>query len=333
MAIEDALRRFLRELGIGPSRILVAASGGADSTALLLACSELRSDGFTITAGHVNHGLRGLDSDQDEDFVREICQGLDLELHVRKGNLPADEVRKRGIEAAARTVRYGALGSIRRETQSAFIATAHTRRDQAETVLMRFLTGSGTTRLQGISPATAAGILRPLLEVDRVDVLDFLAARKIVHREDRSNDDERFLRNRIRRDIMPRLLEINPKLVSTLCETASQARSEAAALGELVVRSSAGWVREDLNHTKFDLEHAPADPWLLQAVLSRQIRRLEPGLRDVSARDLKRLIQDFPSLRRVSVSGSLELFREGTIVTLRHRGSHAPGFEHVVEPE
>ncbi|HUF17899.1 MAG TPA: tRNA lysidine(34) synthetase TilS, partial [Thermoanaerobaculia bacterium] len=222
--------------------------------------------------------------------------------------------------------------AIRSRTDADFIATAHTRKDQAETVLMRFLTGSGTTRLQGISPAKSGRILRPFLDVDREEVLELLSERKVVPREDRSNEDERFLRNRIRLDIMPRLLEINPNLISTLCETASQARSESAALEELVRRSSSGWVLESADRTTFDLGQAPDDPWLRQAVLARQIRRLEPGMRDVSAHDLKRLVDEWPRLRRVSVSGSLELAGDGKKVTLRLRQTPARAFELEVVP-
>ncbi len=327
MAIEAAIRRFLREQSIGPCRIVVAASGGADSTALLLALAQFRTEGFEVIAAHVNHALRGADSDADQAFVTDVCRSLGIEVHTELGAVPADQIRREGVEAAARRVRYEALEQVRSRTQATFVATAHTRRDQAETVLMRFLTGSGSSRLRGIAPRTDRGVIRPLLESDRGEILSFLTEQKIIPREDASNDDERFLRNRIRHETMPRLLEINPNLVSTLCETARQVRDEAAALDAWIRQSAEGWIDEEGDSTSFALERAPADVWLIQAILARQIRRLEPSLREISARDLRRLAEELPHLKRVSVSRDLELVRERARVRLRRRTQLNAPFE------
>jgi len=333
MAIEGLLRHFFSEYGIGPSRIMVAVSGGADSSALLLALSDMRKDGYTISAAHVNHGIRPGESDDDQKFVEELCAAYDIKLFVSRGDLAAGEVRESGIEAAARDVRYARLRELRDKSGAEFVATAHTKRDQAETVLMRFLTGSGLSRLRGIAPVTPEKVIRPLLEADRDQILAFLDFRGVVAQHDSSNDDERFLRNRIRHEILPRLLSINPGLISTLAETARQAREQSAVMDETVRMSSREWVIEAADSATFHLDRTPARLWLVQAALARQIRRLDPGSRDVSAEDLRRLTAELRTLRRVSVSRRLELSRIGSNATLRVRVLPLEPFELQILPE
>ena len=175
--------------------LLVAVSGGPDSTALLLALREID---VPISAAHVNHHLRGAESDGDEQFVRELCARLGVALRVADGSLDPDRIRDHGIEGAARDVRHALLQEIRSEAGATHIATAHHKIDQAETILMLLITGGGLAGLRGIHPVRADGVIRPLLEVSRVDIETFLAQRRVVPRIDRSNSDPRFLRNRVR---------------------------------------------------------------------------------------------------------------------------------------
>src|ERR1700736_3730944 len=111
--LAEAVRLFVTKYGIPPCGILAAVSGGPDSTALLLALLDLRSDGFTITCGHVNHHLRGPDSDADEAFVRDLCLARGVELHVADGTLDTAAIKARGVEAAAREIRTQRLLEIR----------------------------------------------------------------------------------------------------------------------------------------------------------------------------------------------------------------------------
>jgi tRNA(Ile)-lysidine synthetase-like protein len=142
----------------------------------------------------VNHHLRGAESDGDEAFVRDLCARLGVDLAVFDGTLDPELVRERGIEAAAREVRYARL----REVDARYVATAHQKNDQAETVLMRLLTGSGIAGLRGIHPVRGDGFVRPLLDVTRAEIEEFLRGQGVVARIDRSNEDLRFLRNRVR---------------------------------------------------------------------------------------------------------------------------------------
>src|SRR6185436_6740889 len=198
----EAVRQYFVKHRSEPSAtqrsIVAAVSGGADSTALLLALAELRDDGFEIHAAHVNNHLRGADSDADEAFVRDLCGRLGITLHVADGTLDAERVRERGIEAAAREVRYARLREIREAAGASVVATAHQKNDQAETVLMRLLTGTGIAGLRGIHPMRDDGFARPLLDVPRDAIDAYLRERGIEPRHDRSNDDPRFLRNRVR---------------------------------------------------------------------------------------------------------------------------------------
>lgn len=192
----SAVREFLVKSGIPSCRIVAAVSGGVDSTALLLALHELGD--YEIVCAHVNHHLRGADSDADEAFVRELCVRLGVPLHVADGTLDESAIRDRGIEAAAREVRYARLQEIREHANAEYVATAHQKNDQAETVLMRVLTGSSITGLRGIRAKREDGFIRPLLEVTREEIEAFLRERNITARFDRSNEDPRFLRNRVR---------------------------------------------------------------------------------------------------------------------------------------
>src|ERR1041385_6457882 len=168
--LTDAVARFLSAHHI--DRLLVAVSGGPDSTALLVALAELRAD---VGAAHVNHHLRGAESEEDERFVRELCELLRVQLGVVDGTLDPEAIREHGIEAAARDVRHARLHQLREALGMRWIATAHQLDDQAETILMRMMTGSGLAGLRGIHPIRDDGVVRPLLDVTRAEVEQFLS--------------------------------------------------------------------------------------------------------------------------------------------------------------
>jgi tRNA(Ile)-lysidine synthase len=321
----DSVRRFLEKHCIEPCAVLAAVSGGADSTALLLTLAELRDDGFTVVAAHVNHHLRGRESDEDEQFVRELCATIGVELHVADGTLDDERIRHRGIEAAAREVRYAKLRAIREETRAAFIATAHQKNDQAETVLMRLVTGSGIRGLRGIHAVRGDGIVRPLLDVTREEIDAFLRERNITPRHDRSNDDPRFLRNRVR--VLVRELGA----VDNLAAIAAQARQQWPLLERAIDEAESHGVDAGEHETCF--RHWPDDPWLRQALLHRHIHRLDPSARDVSANDLARLANEVDAIKRVSVTKDLELIRRRDALVLRRVPSAMPEFAVNVAPD
>lgn len=319
----EAVRQSFVKYRIGPCRVVAAVSGGADSTALLLAMSDLRADGFELVCAHVNHHLRGADSDADEAFVRELCATLGVPLHVADGTLDERVVRDAGVEAAARDVRYARLREIRERTGARFVATAHQKNDQAETVLMRLMTGSGIGGLRGIHPVRDDGFVRPLLDITRDAIDAFLRERNVTPRFDRSNDDPRFLRNRVR----AALRELGG--VENLADVAEQAR----LLWPVIERAIDAV--EDVQTTGEATRFLswPEDPWLRQALLHRHIRRLDPQARNVSAASLARLAAELEGIRRVSVTKSLELVRRGEELVLGKPPEPTEAFELELTPE
>lgn len=203
--------------------IAVAVSGGADSVCLLHILKSLSlTIGHKLSVAHVNHGLRGADSDADAEFVRELAASLNLTFHLFEVSIDSTG----NLEQNARAERYRALSTLMQTGIADRVALGHTRSDQAETVLFRFLRGSGSAGLAGIRPANATGFVRPLLECSRHDVEHYLTEHGIPWREDASNLDPRFARNRMRHRILPDLAAENPALEATLARTAEWAQGE-----------------------------------------------------------------------------------------------------------
>lgn len=209
-------------------RLGVAVSGGADSVALLhLLHGALPGRGVALVALHLNHGLRGPDSDSDEAFVHELATSLALDFHSERAVLNADGAN---LEAEARQARLDFFRRKAQELSLAAVATGHTLDDQAETVLFRLLRGTGVQGLSAILPWTREGLVRPMLRVRREELRAWLRERNLPWREDLSNADPRFSRNRIRAEVLPALVrDWNPNLAEALTRLARQAREESEA--------------------------------------------------------------------------------------------------------
>ena len=220
-------------------RIICAVSGGADSMALLFAMYLLRKKlDITLCAAHFNHNLRGAESDGDEQFVREFCNRYDIELFTGSAVVTAGD---KGLEAAARDARYAFF-----QTLSGKIATAHTADDNAETVLLHLVRGTGLKGLGGITPVRG-NVIRPMLNITRQEVLAFLEEYHIPYREDSSNGTDQFLRNRIRHHVMPLLEEENPCIGENLSAMALRLRRDEEALqthSDYTKPLDIGWLRQ-----------------------------------------------------------------------------------------
>jgi tRNA(Ile)-lysidine synthase len=231
------VRRFLT--GIQPAKgIVVAVSGGPDSTALLRASLAVRSSttDMPLVIAHLNHMLRGADSNGDEAFVCGQAELLGLKLRCKRIDIAA-EARTAGdnLESVARLIRYNWLEKVALESGMGYVATGHTADDQAETVLHRLLRGTGIQGLRGIAArrplSNGIEIIRPMLQVTRAEVITYLDKEKQQFREDCSNLDLRLTRNRIRHELLPALARAHsPAIVSHLGQLAEQAEEMQAAI-------------------------------------------------------------------------------------------------------
>ena len=222
--MQNRLLKFAREQNLmAPGdTVICAVSGGADSVAMLFALYLLREKlGITLEAAHFNHNLRGEESLRDESFVRELCARYEIPLHVASGEIHPG---KKGLEAAARDARYAFLESLPGK-----IATAHTADDNAETILMHLVRGTGLKGLGGIAPQRGK-LIRPMLGITRREVEDFLAEWHLPHVEDSTNETDAFLRNRLRHHVMPLLAAENPRIAENLSQMALRLREDEACL-------------------------------------------------------------------------------------------------------
>ena len=206
------------------SKVLCAVSGGADSMCLLHMLSQ-RED-ISLVAAHFNHQLRGEEADRDEGFVREVCEQWGIPLSVGRGDVEAFARREKlSIEEAGRTLRYTFLFRTAEEENCGLIATAHNAEDNAETLLLHLLRGSGLQGLTGISPRLHQ-LVRPLLTTSRREIEAYLSEYGVPHMEDSTNSNDSYTRNRVRHQLIPLLEEMNPGFVRRLGDTLPRLRAD-----------------------------------------------------------------------------------------------------------
>ncbi len=265
---------FSTRAGLTHKKIAVAVSGGADSLFLLTALHQLNRSHAVI---HLNHKLRGPESDADEAFVRALAAQHALPFHTAA--LPPPEGN---TEQEARRLRYNFFNACIARNLCDTVATGHTLDVQAETVLFRFLRGSGTAGLSGIRPTTTEGIIRPLLEIRRQDIRAWLTAHNIPWREDASNANLDFQRNRIRHTILPELAQLNPSLPDVLASTAAWARDEEDYWTAELDRLEPLYLRPAPETVILDIEPFASLPAALQRrLLRRAIGRVRGDLRAI----------------------------------------------------
>jgi tRNA(Ile)-lysidine synthase len=227
LAVLDRVRKSITRYNMLPegARVAVGVSGGPDSVCLLHALVELAPEyRIELSVAHLNHRLRGAESDEDERMVKDLAARLGLPFHHSAADVAAV---KDNLEQAARRARRAFFADLIERGVIHRVALGHTRDDQAETVIFRLLRGAGLAGLAGIYPATADGYVRPLIDVTRAEVEGFLRARDIAWREDSSNRDPRFARNRIREALLPQLArEWNPQIRESLAHLADLAHEE-----------------------------------------------------------------------------------------------------------
>ena len=214
-------------------RVAAAVSGGADSVALLRWLLHARAElGIVVSVAHFNHQIRGVESEGDQEFVRDLANTNDLEMHCASGDAPAfASEEKLSLETAARQLRYAFLRRLIQSGAVNKVATAHTCDDQAESVLMRVIRGTGSRGLAGVYPRHDEGgdgaIIRPFLAIRRSQVESFLRDLGQLWRVDSSNLDLHHTRNRVRHELLPLIARhYNPAIIPTLAAQAEIARAE-----------------------------------------------------------------------------------------------------------
>ena len=236
-AFEHKLLKHVRQLGLlSPGdRVVVAVSGGADSVALLQVLWAWRDRlDLALAVAHVEHGLRGQESLDDATFVEHLARQLGLPFFLKRINLkPLLRERKgESVQAVARERRYARLQAVAREWGGTKVAVGHTQDDQAETVLLSMLRGAGLAGLSGMPAQREPCVIRPFLQVNRSEILQYLDDKRCAFRVDSSNENPKYLRNRLRRELIPLLKTFNPGVVSVLSRQAAILREEHQYLDE-----------------------------------------------------------------------------------------------------
>ncbi len=299
--------------------VLVGVSGGPDSMALLHVLRQL-APRYSLKLGvaHLDHGLRPGDSEKDAQFVSSLSRTLDLPFYLKKADVREHKREtKQSLEEAARQVRYAFFDDLAEEKGYTKIATGHTADDNAESILMNLLRGSGMTGLSGIPPRRGEKIVRPLIEAYRADVLTFLSKRKIAFVTDASNSDLRFVRNRVRHQLMPELRSsYNPIISETLNRLGAISRKDEAWLAGLVEKTAAEAVTAGKGGTP-TLSLPARGAWpdgLKQRVIRRMIKGVKGDLRRISfdhIEAVRHLMESGSSGKRLHLPDRVLVERDG----------------------
>lgn len=277
----------LANCGVGPrDKALVALSGGADSTALLLSMKELLSKGAIagLFAAHLHHGIRGESAQRDLEFCKDLCARLEIPFAFERADAPKYAAANgKTLEEAARELRYSFLERERARVGADVIVTAHHAGDQAETVLMHLLRGCGTAGLCGMRPRTGR-IARPMLGVTRQEILAYLAQNGQDFCRDETNDSLDARRNRVRRELLPALETVNPSAIEALCRTAELCAADEALL-ERLSREAEERILSDGGLDRAAL--AALDGALAGRIVKRRVFALNG---DVSEADVRRVL-------------------------------------------
>jgi tRNA(Ile)-lysidine synthase len=290
----------------GGEKVIIGVSGGPDSICLLHVLLDLKSEyRIELVIAHINHSLRGGESLRDEAFIKNIAQEVNLPCLITR--LDPDEYQKiRGIslQEKARQLRYSFLNEVLEKEHGDKIALGHNADDQAETLLLWLIRGTGTRGLSGIPPVRGNIFIRPLIEVERTEIEEFLAQRRLEYIRDSSNYENKYLRNRIRYELIPYLKSnYNPQLVSTLKQTSNILRAEEEFLEDICEKyGEECLIRKENKSIIFNVEKLKYFPLAIQLrMLRKGILSIKGNLRQITYKHILSIIQ------LISKSGSSKI--------------------------
>ncbi len=296
MKMEDRVLKTIGDYNLisKGDTIIIGASGGPDSQFLIYILEKLRKDlGFEMVLAHLNH-LHRKEAANDENLVKSTAEKLGLDFYSRSRSM--DDLAKKlkiSPEDAGRRLRYEFFNDLAKTYPASKIAVAHNKNDQAETVLMRIIRGTGLDGLRAMDYKTA-NIIRPILDIKKSQILAYLDEEKIPYAIDYTNFENEYTRNKLRLDIIPRLEEINPSVIDSIFKLSDLARDDFTILDRLVDEKIKEMVKISQGKVIFDKEKFEnMDPALLRRVLRKAIGLLQGEIKDISKENL----DDFLKIR------------------------------------
>jgi tRNA(Ile)-lysidine synthase len=296
-------------------KLVVAVSGGADSVCLLHILANLQLK-IKLHIAHLNHQLRGADSDADAEYVADLARKLGIPCTIEKRDVKGYQKEQRlSLEEAAREVRYRFLAEVAKSVGAERVAAGHTKDDHIETILMHLIRGSGTRGLRGLQPSTlwqsgaeSLIIVRPLLEISHQQTEEYCRQHNLAPRLDASNLSLSPLRNRVRQQLMPLLESYNPAVAEALLRTGRIADDDISFLDEEVSRLWDKVIRQEGKSLVLDkAEFEPLAPALKRYLLRASVERLLGSAKDVEMRHIEEMMSltTKPAGKRLNLPGGL----------------------------
>ena len=317
LLLEERVLGFIQKhhLVSNGEKLLVAVSGGADSVCLLYILTNLPLK-LKLHIAHLNHQLRGKDSDGDAEYVAELARKLKIPATIEKRDVKGYQQEQRlSLEEAAREVRYRFLAKVARSIGAKRVAAGHTKDDHIETILMHLIRGSGTRGMRGLQPSTlwqsegeSLTVVRPLLEISHQETEEYCRQHKITPRLDASNLSLSPLRNRVRQQLMPLLESYNPAVAEALLRTGRIADEDITFLDEQVARMWDKVIRQEGKRIILDkAEFEPLPSALKRYLLRAAVEKLLGSAKDVEMRHIEEMMSlaSKPAGKRLSLPGGL----------------------------
>lgn len=320
-------------------KLVVAVSGGADSVCLLHILAQWRRElGVELHVAHLNHQLRGAESDSDAGYVSDLACHLGIPATIERRDVAAYHNQRGGsLEEVAREVRYSFLAEVAGVKGASKVVVGHTRDDQIETILMHLLRGTGMTGLRGLQPSSLSQygegeerleIVRPLLEVTRQETLDYCQRHQLKPRSDSSNVSPSFLRNRLRLELLPVLRSYNPSIDKVLLRLATIAGDDVSFIEEQASRLWNEVAKEESGAIYLDVGKMVSLPRAMQRHIFRlAVTQLRGSLKDVEADHIEAMVNFLsrPAGKRLCLPQGLALSTEyGRLVLTSAQASLCP---------